>query len=305
MQRLSEQRIVLTVILALAAVHAPGSLVLADDKTPPRTQMADDDDDDEPASKVEKRLPDANEAFFSPLATKNWKVELGSRVLVVPRRIGDNAIKPSVGATYDIVWNKTVFLTSERGLGVNIFHQNGIITESDKFTAGLAVNYDDRSGVIRSQSQLRSLDIRQRNAVYALGFADYRVGNWYVWAEAGSFRDRHNGNVYTSGAEYNLSLTDKWSMIFASGLSFGDSAHMRENYGVPFSSAAQYGVAAYHIPAGFSDATFSAQLEYQADKHWSWTLTGGQTVLLGDAARSPRVETRSQPFMSAAVKYKF
>ena len=302
--RIAEQmRGILRLLFAATILHASPA-VSAD---PARsTVIEDDDEDDGPSVSSKPTSPKTmTETLFSPLLASGWRVEFGTRALAVPKVLGDNAIQASLGFTYNIIWNDTVFLTSERGLGINAFQARGVFGQADRFVAGIAANYDDRAGIARSQSQLRSLDVRQRNAVHALGFAEYRNSNWRVWSEVSSYIDRRNGHVFSLGSEYAIPVTNKWTFLLSGGLSYSDAAHMRETYGIPAAAAVQFGASPYRLSAGFSDASLSAQIEYKADNHWTWSLTAGETFLLGQAAKSPRVETRSQPFMSAAVKYKF
>ena len=230
---------------------------------------------------------------------------MGVRGRVTPRK-GSEAEKTAVvGFTYDLVWNDTLFLSSSKGLGINIIRQQDVLATGDRFLFGASVNIGEERGRSRSQTQFRSLDIRTGKSAFALVFSEYKLGNWRLWAEGATYFDHNLGNVASFGADYIVPLSPKWSLTLGSGISFGDAANLREVYGIPSNIALQQGIAPFRLGPGPRDASVSAEFEYQADQHWRWTFGTGYNFLLGQAAQSPRTIARSELVLSSGIKYRF
>jgi outer membrane scaffolding protein for murein synthesis (MipA/OmpV family) len=282
----------------------------AADMRPVAPVIDDDDEDDKPAKAgsglvAPSSSSDLTGTVFEPLAAKNWSAEVGLRQRLSSRQGKRRAVEGATGVTFDVVWKDTLFLSSDKGLGANLLQRRGIFSGNDRFVAGVAFNIDDQDGSDRSRSQSRSVDAKRGVSSFALGFAEYKIERWRLWTEIAHFLGNDRGNVVSLGAEYRLPLTTKWSTTFASGISFGDRAYMRDNYSVP----------AIYIPfqnpfyaqpkAGARDFTISADFEYRADDHWRWNTVIGFTNSLAVIQQGTFVKVRSEPFISTGVKYKF
>lgn len=243
--------------------------------------------------------------LFEPTPAKDWNATLGARSRISSTKIGGKSSSVVASPFYDIQWKDVAFLSSDRGLGVNLLRAKDVVTASDKLFVGFALNVDSEKTLIRSQMQFRSLDLKGKYIPFLLSFAEYKIENLRIYSEIASFIDRNNGNVFTVGSEYALQLTNKWTLILGCSVSYGDTTHMRENFGVPSVFAASVGRSAFRLHNGFRDATLTAEADYQASRYWSYSVSGGYTRLLGEAAESYRVETPSQPFMAVGVKYHF
>jgi outer membrane scaffolding protein for murein synthesis (MipA/OmpV family) len=293
-------------LCSLAAVCQPAQA--ADPAAKPPVSD-DDDDDDQPTKPVVPGAPVKSPALaqvlFEPLAVRNWSAELGVRQRFTSRQGRRDSVEGAAGLTYDIKWADTLFLSSDRGLGVNAFSKKGIFSESDRFLAGVSVNIDDASASERSRSQSRSVDLKRGVTTFALGFAEYRIDRWRMWTEVAHFVGPDHGNVLSLGLEYRLPLTNKWSTTFGSGISFGDGAYMRENFSVPQPAALFLRRPSIQPKAGARDLTLSADFEYQADEHWRWNTVVGFTQSLAVVQQGTFVKYQSQPFVSTGVKYRF
>jgi outer membrane scaffolding protein for murein synthesis (MipA/OmpV family) len=276
----------------------------------PKSASADDDDDDLPPVKSAStgapgKPPSMAQVLFEPLAVRNWSAELGIRQRFTSRQGRRNSVEGATGLTYDVSWQDTLFLSSDRGLGVNVFSKKGIFAESDRFFAGVSINIDDDGASERSRSQSRSVDLKRGVTTFALGFAEYKIDRWRMWSEVAHFLGPDKGNVLSLGLEYRLPLTNKWSTTFGSGISFGDGAYMRQNFSVPLSVPLALGRPLIQPKAGARDFTVSADFEYQADEHWRWNTVVGFTQSLAVSQQGAFINVQSQPFISTGIKYKF
>jgi outer membrane scaffolding protein for murein synthesis (MipA/OmpV family) len=243
--------------------------------------------------------------LFEPLAAKNWSVEIGLRQRWSSRQGKRRAVEGATGLTFDVIWRDTLFASSDRGVGVNLFQTRNLLSKRDRFIAGVAFNIDDQSESERSRSQSRSVDVKRGVSKFALGFAEYQSDRWRLWTEFAHFVGNDKGNVVSLGVEYRLPLTNKWSATFASGLSFADKAYMRDNYSVPANYTLSKRPVFAQPKAGARDITVSADFEYQADVHWRWNTVIGFTNSLAVTQQGTWVKVRSEPFISTGIKYKF
>lgn len=256
---------------------------------------ADLDDDDEQAG---------TDTLFNSKPAKDWSATVGARSKLSSAKTGGKNLRVGYGPYFEFIW-KDAFLSSDRGLGINLISQKGFVQASDKLSAGVSISADREKSLIRSQSQYRFLDAFGNYTPYALGFVDYRAGNLRIFGEATTFLDKNNGNLFTAGSEYIIPLTNKWSLTVAGTVTYGDAAYMRENFGISSVAAAAIGQSPSKLKSGFRDVVLSTEAEYEADRHWSYSIGAGYARLLGDAAESTRVQSRSQPFLTAGVKYRF
>jgi outer membrane scaffolding protein for murein synthesis (MipA/OmpV family) len=264
---------------------------------PARAGAGDDDDVSAVTSAAGKLL--------APQPVREWSAELGLRTRVTSQQGRRDSAEAFVGLTFDIVWRDLIFLSSNRGLGVNTFKTTNLLLDGDKFKTGFSVNLDDVDSTERSRSQSRSLDFRNRNTMFALGFAEYQIGRWTLWSELAHYLAGDNGNVLSVGAEYRMPLTGKWSVATALGISAADHAYMKENYAVPPIFTLAKAPLFVQPKAGFRDLTVSVDFEYQADEHWRLNTVVGFTQSLAVIQKGAWVKVQSLPFISTGLRYKF
>ena len=83
--------------------------------------------------------------------------------------------------------------------------------------------------------------------------------------------------------------------------------YMSEYFGVDAGDAARSGLSQFNAGSGFMDVGLTANINYRFADHWSTTLLGAYTRLLGDAADSPIVDNRgdeNQLFLGVTINYR-
>jgi outer membrane scaffolding protein for murein synthesis (MipA/OmpV family) len=303
--------VLMLVFLCALAAHA------ADPRPAQQIENNDDEEEDPPQKNAtgpdrlqgtassEKSEASGLAELFSPLRASDWSLELGIKSRVTGTRGTRKSINADAGLLFDIRWRELLFLSTDRGIGINLFQKKGVLAASDSIILGAALSISDSAESDRSRSQSRSLDATRRSSGFTLGFAEYRTGQWNLWAEIARYHIAQNGTVVSLGVEYRQPLTNKWQATFAWGLSAGDGAYMRDNFTVaPLLSLARRPLF-IQPKAGLRDTTVSVDFEYQADEHWRWSTVLGFTQSLAVVQQGAWVKVRSQPFISTGIKYKF
>lgn len=98
----------------------------------------------------------------------------------------------------------------------------------------------------------------------------------------------HHGFVGSLGADYILPF-DRFQFSIGPRFNFGDATYARKYFGVePFEAAINGRVTPYR-PNSFYAAGGLAALTYTPNETWAYTVYGGYSRILGDAADSPLV----------------
>ncbi len=123
---------------------------------------------------------------------------------------------------------------------------------------------------------------------------DVANGNGYLITPRLTYSNRLPDSRYSIGAE----LFSNWA----------SDDYMSEYFGVSASDAARSGLNRDNPNAGFKDVGLALNVNYRITDHWSTTLLGSYTRLLGDAADSPIVDDRgnaNQFFGGVTINYRF
>lgn len=88
------------------------------------------------------------------------------------------------------------------------------------------------------------------------------------------------------------------------GLSAANGLNLRSYFGVPASAVTASGKPAYEPGAGLRDAHFGVNFKYALTKHWFVFGGAGMSRLLGPAAASPLVESRSNTTAAMGVAWR-
>jgi outer membrane scaffolding protein for murein synthesis (MipA/OmpV family) len=274
----------------------------------------DDDDDDEtlatgsttPRSLIapsqSKELP---RAVFNTFSARDWFVEVGVQQRLTSRLGRRRVLDGATGLLLDIVWSDTLFISSERGIGANLMTINQLFSPSGRFQAGASFSYDDRDSGERSRSQGRAGDAKIRVSPLVLGFAEYQHDRWRLWTEIAHFTGNAKGNVASLGLEYWLPLTAKWSTTLAVGASVADKTYVKDNYPATLLAIPGRPLTPFRPSSTARDLTVSADFEYRADQHWRWNAIVGFTNSLALAKPGTVIKTRSAPFVSSGIRYRF
>jgi outer membrane protein len=100
-------------------------------------------------------------------------------------------------------------------------------------------------------------------------------------------------------------LTRQLFVIPTVGITWANEQHQDRYFGINASQALASGLPEYHLDPGSKDASASITLNYRMTPRLNLTLSGGSTVLLGDAKDSPLVEDDTTFSAFFAFSYRF
>lgn len=86
---------------------------------------------------------------------------------------------------------------------------------------------------------------------------------------------------------------------------YGSGRYMQTLFGVTDAQAANSAFSAYAPKAGSDAATLSLTWNYALSKEWSVRTLVAATRLLGDAAKSPIVQSKQSYFGMSSINYTF
>ncbi|MGX1786425.1 MipA/OmpV family protein [Bosea sp. NPDC055332] len=246
---------------------------------------------------------DDKRAVTDPTPAKGWIITLGGSFEVGPKYDGSNSAGPSFMPS--ISWRRAGepagFSAPDDGLDFALY-------ETDRFSVGVVGSY--RAGRY-SGSNARLFGLRDVPwSIEAGAFAEY-------WLVPERLRTRievrqgfngHHGVVADLSADWVERLG---SFTFAVGprLSLGSASFMRRQFGVlPYEATLNGTVAAYRPGGGAKSVGLASSVEYAWSPSFSTTLFARYDRLVGDAAKSPLVDTigqRNQFSVGIGASYSF
>lgn len=229
---------------------------------------------------------------------------LGLGALVSPVYDGSNKTKTSPYPYVDIrgLWDDRLFVSSLRGLGLNVF-------EAGAFRGGLTVNY--ASGRTSSDDpRLRGLPDISTGAT---------AGAFLTWAYEDLSLEMEVRNKFGSagqteasvGASYSLTPLPRLHLSVGVHANWGDSRYGRINFGVTPAEAAQANLlgnplTAFNAKAGLTTAGVTAAGLYQLGHHWGLVGRVGLMDIVGSSAKdSPLTQKTFVPSVALGAMYQF
>jgi outer membrane scaffolding protein for murein synthesis (MipA/OmpV family) len=99
--------------------------------------------------------------------------------------------------------------------------------------------------------------------------------------------------------------SDKLFWFAGPSVTFADSTYMNHWFGVTAAQAAGSGYRQYDASVGLKSAGFGVTLVWFVDKHWFVTADGALKRLLGSAAHSPVIQTKTNGVCDVSLNYQF
>ncbi len=151
-----------------------------------------------------------------------------------------------------------------------------------------------------SHPELGELAAIPRHVRYVLT-ASYGLSSEHsaLFNYSGAFQPQRHGHTASMGWSFSPSSVGRMSLQSNLSLTWVDSTYMRARFGLPHQTTSL----AYEPGAGLRDVSFSLSLRYRLSPRWS--VLAGATVAryLGDAARSPILESRQQISAQLGLMY--
>ncbi|WP_142235782.1 MipA/OmpV family protein [Allostella humosa] len=236
------------------------------------------------------------------VAADRWSATVGAGALVAPKYEGSGEMEILPLPILDLRWTPgyagfhSVFLTTEQGLGIQFLDYRG-------FSLSASVNYD-RGRDQDDDSNLRGLGNIDPGADLRLTAA-YRIGGLRASLSAEQNFGGTDGVEVEAGLGYTQRFGDRFFLTGSVGATWADSDHMGGYFGVTRRQSLASGLPQYDADAGFKSVRVALTGRYAVTERWGVRGTVGLKRLLGDAADSPIVEEKLQPFALLGVTYTF
>ena len=231
-----------------------------------------------------------------------WSVRIGAGGILAPIYPGSRSLGFTPIPLVDLAYRPglpgldTVFLNARDGLGI-------VAVRFGAISVGGGVGY----------ARGRDQDVAARlNGMGDISSA--AAGNLFVRADFGpvGFSARaekafggQSGTTAAVGASYRIPVTADFSLAARVDGTWADQSHMQEWFGISGLKAQRTSFQAYRPESGMRDVTFMLSATYAITQQWRINGSAGVVHLLGDAAKSPITQRRTQPIAMFGATYQF
>ena len=225
-----------------------------------------------------------------------WRITLGPSVSVAPEYEGADSYHVTPGGIIDIRFRDIAFFSVGEGLGVNLLR-------GDTYRAGVAVSYDlgrndNDDAHIRG---LGDVDPTPEAKLFGQVFIMPVVLSVDLRRGIGG----HDGWIGDLGAYMPLSASKKFIAFAGPSVTLADQDYMDSYFSVSPGQAANSGLPAFKADPGFKNANFGVMAIYFITDNWLIVADAAVERLLGDAARSPVTQSRTQFTFDLSIAYMF
>lgn len=240
------------------------------------------------------------EKLFQP-QQPDWKARLGIGSTFEPRYDGSDRYHMLAGPSVDVRYKDLLFASTGEGFGVNV-------VQGPNWRASIAAVYDLGRRGHDDPSRLNGLGNINPAPEMKLA-AEYVISKGFPLVFRGALTRSFggsNGWVADLGAYMPLPGSSEHFYWFAGpSVTFADSNYMQSWFGVTPEQAAASQYRQYDASAGLKSAGFGITMVYFVNKHWFVSADGALKRLLGSAAHSPIVQTRTEGVCDLSINYQF
>ena len=225
-----------------------------------------------------------------------WRVTLGLTGTVMPKYEGADSYEVMPGGIVDIRFRDIAFFSVGEGLGVNLLR-------GDTYRAGVAVSYDlgrndNDDPRIRG---LGDIDPAPEAKLFGQVFILPVVLSFDVRRGIGG----HDGWIGDLSAYMPLSASKKFIAFAGPSVTLADQDYMDSYFSVSPGQAANSRLPAFKADPGIKNANFGVTAIYFITDNWLIVADAAVEQLLGDAARSPITQSRTQFTFDLSIAYAF
>jgi len=240
------------------------------------------------------------EKLFEP-NRPDLEARLGVGATFEPRYDGSDRYHTLVGPSIDIRYKDILFGSTGEGFGVNVL-------QGPNWRVSVAAAYDLGRRGQDDPTRLNGLgNINPAPEMKIAG--EYVVSKDFPLVFRTAFTRSFGGsNGWTAdlGAYMPLPGSNKTFYWFAGpSVTFADSNYMQSWFGVTPQQSAASGYQQYDASAGLKSAGFGITMVYFVNKHWFVSADGAIKRLLGSAAHSPIIQTKTGGVCDVSINYQF
>lgn len=230
-----------------------------------------------------------------------FEARLGIGATFEPRYDGSDRYHMLEGPSIDLRYKDILFGSTGEGFGVNVL-------QGPNWRVSVAAAYDLGRRGHDDPSRLNGLGNINPAPEMKLA-AEYVISKEFPLVFRAAFTRSFGGaNGWTAdlGAYMPLPGSSKTFYWFAGpSVTFADSNYMQSWFGVTPQQAAASGYRQYGASAGLKSAGFGITMVYFVNKHWFVSADGALRRLLGSAANSPIIQTKTDGVCDVSINYQF
>jgi outer membrane scaffolding protein for murein synthesis (MipA/OmpV family) len=225
-----------------------------------------------------------------------WQGFVGGGVALQPRYEGARRYHLQPAPVVDIHYRDLAFISDGEGLGYNL-------VRGKTYRVGIALTYD----LGRDQDvdpHLRGLG-NVDAAPEAKLYADFAILPFIVDLDLRRGIGGHDGYIGDVAFHVPVPLGENLFVFAGPSVTLADGRYMQAYFGVDAVQAARSQYRRFDARGGLKRAGLGATAIYKLGENWMLASDLAAARLLGDAARSPIVESRAEFTIDASLVYKF
>ena len=223
-----------------------------------------------------------------------WSITFGGGVGLAPEYFGADDYEGVGLPLIDIEWRGAYFVSTQRGLGINIIRQRST-RAGPRFTLDLGRDSAD-AAVLAGLPDIEN--------TYEIGvFAQHYTRAWRFEADLRKGLNGHEGIIASIDVGLGGTLAERTSLIVGGNIHVADETYMQAYFGVPAGGSTQ--LAFFQPKSGIRDVTGYATIVFIVTDNIFFTLDARATLLMGDAASSPISLSDDQYFFGTVIGYRF
>ncbi len=211
-----------------------------------------------------------------------WNIGVGGGLVYAPDFEGSRDYEFVPAPFVDIEWRQRVFLSTRRGLGVNLVKERN-------WRAGPRLTYDHG----RAESDASRLDGLGDvdDTLEAGAFATFFFDNWRFSAD---FRHDigggHDGTLLAAEITYGARSGRRDVVLVSGGLRWASETYMQSFFGVDAAQSARARLARFTPESGLKDIAARISWAHAFSEHWYSNVVAGISYLAPQASDSPIVD---------------
>jgi outer membrane scaffolding protein for murein synthesis (MipA/OmpV family) len=236
--------------------------------------------------------------LLMPLLGKppEWQTILGGGVSLQPRYEGAQRYRLQPAPVIDIHYRDLAFISDGEGLGYNLIR-------GKTYRAGVALTYD----LGRDQDvdpHLRGLG-NVDAAPEAKLYADFAILPFIFDLDLRRGIGGHDGYIGDLAFHVPIPLGKQFFIFAGPSVTLADGRYMQAYFGVDTVQASRSQFRRFDAKGGLKRAGLGVTAIYRFTENWMLASDLAAARLLGDAARSPIIESKAEFSIDASLVYKF
>ncbi len=240
------------------------------------------------------------EKMYQP-KVPDWEVRVGTGLTFMPRYDGSSRYHTLAGPSVDLRYRDVAFASTGEGIGVNVI-------QGPNWRASISAVYDrgrrghDDPAHLNGLGNINPAPEMKLAAEYVMSKEFPLVFRTAITRSFGG----SNGWIADVGAYMPMpGSSDSFFWFAGPSVTFADSTYMNSWFGVNPAQSAASGYRQYDASAGLKSAGFGITMVWFVNKHWFVTADGALKRLLGSAANSPIVQTKTNGVCDVSLNYQF